>query len=500
MKKNRPVQLMFTGIILFIMTGCMGGDGRYGIRLPSYAFETPTPEPRDVTVYPSLSEEYIANPGMGWQRDNSIYSSYIPETVAYGTRLDITWRILNPEENVYNWAPLDAEYSRATADGKQFSFRVFTMAGEIYGGHEVPDWVLQRGANLLSSGEPDYSSCVYQEEWGRFVNALLERYDGQPGIAYMDISGYGDFNEWNWTDLQTEWDFLWEEHYNLGVATEASMTNLDSQARRRLADMFIGGSFRSHQCRDVDGGVKTVSYSYPGAQKTQLVMPYAGTVQSTQYVFTRRSDVGFRFDCLGRGDTLPLEVYQIWINAPVVYEFCGPGGFAFEFAMRDVERTHPILIHNNAYNGDLEELRDFMMPIGYRFFLKEATADYSVHAGQGLSLSMIWQNLGTSPVYRKMGHDFTLHIYLVDGETGQVALDYPVDVDFTRWLPSDPFSVEEAPEYEVSSIVPIPQSFPHGQYVLTAAIMDNRTGLPLQLAMEGEYINDQFVLFEITVK
>lgn len=489
---------LFAAAMLFFAAGCAGG--RYGVRFSPYSFVTPTPEPLTVAVYPVRSEDYLANPGMGWQRDNSPLSSYIPETVAYGNRLAITWRILNPADGVYNWAPLDAEYARAAAEGKQFSFRVFTMAGEIYGGHEVPDWVLERGALILSSGEPDYSNCVYQEEWGKFVNALLERYDGQPGIAYIDISGYGNFNEWSWTDEQTEWDFLWEEHYNLGVATEASMTNLDSQARRRLADMFIGGAFASHQCRGADGRIRTVSYSYPGAQQTQLVMPYAGTVQSTQYVFIKRSDVGFRMDCLGRGDRLPLEVYQIWLNAPVVYEFCGPEGFDLEVARRDVLETHPILIHNNAYRGGLPELQEFMLPIGYRFFLKEAVADYSARAGQGLGLSMVWQNLGVSPVYPKMGQDFALHIYLMQKESGEVVLDHRADVDLSRWLPADPYSIENAPEYAFDLTIPIPRDLPAGAYTLAGAIVDHRTGLPIRVAMQGEYIQERFVFFDVIVR
>jgi hypothetical protein len=482
MQKNYLAQWVFFTIILSGLAGCMEAGDRSGVRLPSYVFATQTPEPREVTIVPALYEGYLANPGIGWQRDNSTYSSYIPETVVYAERAHITWRILNPQDGVYNWLPLDEAYHRAMEDGKQFSFRVFTMAGEIYGGHEVPDWVLERGANLLWNGEPDYSSCVYQEEWGRFVNALLERYDGQPGIVYMDISGYGNFNEWSWSDEQTEWDFLWEEAYNRGTATQASMTNLDAQARRRLADIFLGGSFQGHQCRAADGRIQTLNYSYLGAQKTQLVMPYAGTVQSTQYVFTRRNDVGFRFDCLGRGDDLPLEAYQIWLNAPVVYEFCGPEGFSFEFAWRDMRETHPALIHNNAFEGDPDELQEFMLPIGYRFFLKEATADYSVRAGQGLSLSMSWQNLGSSPIYPKMGHDFTLHIY-----------------DITQWLPAHPFSVGHVPEYKVDLIILIPRSLPVGDYALAGAIVNNITGLPLQLAVEGEYIMGKFVFFDISV-
>jgi hypothetical protein len=157
------------------------------------------------------------------------------------------------------------------------------------------------------------------------------------------------------------------------------------------------------------------------------------------------------------------------------------------------------LIHNNAFEGDPDELQEFMLPIGYRFFLKEATADYSVRAGQGLSLSMSWQNLGSSPIYPKMGHDFTLHIYLIDRRAAQIVLDHPVDVDITQWLPAHPFSVGHVPEYKVDLIILIPRSLPVGDYALAGAIVNNITGLPLQLAVEGEYIMGKFVFFDISV-
>ncbi len=122
---------------------------------------------------------------------------------------------------------------------------------------------------------------------GSFVNALVERYDGNPNIAFIDISGYGDFNEWSWVD-QTEWDFSWEEHYNQGTASKYTFNTIDGQARRRLADMFIGGEFTDTFAERISNKPRYVNYKYAGFQKSQLVLPYAGMIQATQYVFTQR--------------------------------------------------------------------------------------------------------------------------------------------------------------------------------------------------------------------
>lgn len=461
----------------------------------------PSPGPEQVVVFPVAYQGYLTNPGAGWQGDFSTYSSYFPETVHYSTRTEIPWGRLNPAEGVYDWSLLDEQLARAIADGRQYAFRVFTMSGEGYGGHQIPQWVLERGAVVLPSGEPDYSNCVYQEEWGDFVNALIERYDGSPDIAFMDISGYGNFNEWSWQS-QTEWDELWAEHYEQGTAGPSTMDNLDGEARRRLADIFIGGSYDAHRCRDADGQIRWVDYSYPGVQKTQLVMPYAGIVQSTQYVFVRRKDVGFRFDCLGRDslDDLPAEVLQIWRNAPIVYEFCGPRSFQMDLAQALVRETHPILIHNNDYQGDVDELRNLLTPVGYRFFLKQASANAAGNAGENLPVSMVWQNLGTSPVYPKMGQDPVLYLYLINRENGEIVLAYPVEADISAWMPADPFPSHDPPEYRIDVNLPLASNLPAGTYALTVAIIETRTGAPIQLAVEGMTTSGQFFLFDINVE
>lgn len=438
----------------------------------------------EVVVHPVRFDGYLLNPGMGWQADNSPSAQYFSESVAYADREKITWKNLNPAENVYDWSSLSSELARAISQGKQLSFRVFTMSGESYGGHQVPDWVLQKGAVILSHGEPDYSNCVYQEEWGKFVVALLERYDGDPSIAFIDISGYGNFNEWSWRN-QTEWDSLWDENYINGTANSTTLQTLDGQARRRLADMFIGGSFSSHQCRTASGVVLMNSYAYAGAQKTQLILPYAGILQSTQYVFLKRKDVGFRYDCLGRQIDLPGEVSQIWRAAPVIYELCSSEDFDANIAQQMMQNTHPVLIHNNNYDQSLNVLQKMIISVGYRFFLKEARFKPIGQTQERFFINMIWQNLGTSIPYKKMGQRLSLHLYFVDQHTNQVVYETIADADTAAWLPSDWFLSVAPPEFQVNVSFVIPETLPAGEYSLEVSLLDERTGAPVQLAMNG---------------
>ncbi|MCK6630571.1 MAG: beta-galactosidase [Anaerolineae bacterium] len=261
----------------------------YSIAAPS-ALRAVTPEPAPETATPLPSppaavetaldtmatfvplDDYLANPGMGWQETQTLDNPSLPETTAY-RRSQYSWQDQNPAENSFNWSAVDADIQKMASQGKQLSFRIYTMRGEQWGGHQTPQWVLSKGAVILPSGEPDYSNCVYQAQWAKFVEAMRKKYDGNPTLAFIDISGYGNFNEWSWQEQ-----------------TNVEEGSLDSQARRRLADMFIGGS-GSVQCRNASSQTQSVSYNYPGFQKTQLLMPYAGIQQSLRYVAGRRADV-----------------------------------------------------------------------------------------------------------------------------------------------------------------------------------------------------------------
>jgi hypothetical protein len=454
------------------------------------------------SIQPEPNGTYLVNPGIGWQDGPEPFGFMnFPETVSYSNRRQIGWSVLNPKKGKYDWSELDRQLDGAVESGKQFSFRVYTFVGEGFAGDMLPPWVLEEGAVLLlPTGEPDYSNCVYQENFGVFVDELRRRYDGNPDIAFIDISGYGNFNEWSWEDIQTEWDERWEHDFDNGTPTAASFQTLDGQARRRLADMFLGGSFEGHSCRMPNGDVAQVDYSYEGFQKTQLVMPYAGIAQSTEYVFFRRPDVGFRHDCLGRDparvyDKVGKEIDQIWRQAPVVFELCKPDEVEFEDAEALLEMSHGSVVHNNQWKYSIEQLEEMMLKAGYRYFLKQA--DVSVEDGQ-IVVNMDWQNNGSAPSYPKMGQDFSLHFYLVN-VNGRAVIDEEIPADISTWLPSDTLA-EDAPIYSVSATIPFPFFFRSGDYYVGVSILDRRTELPIQLAFGSPDRNGVQILFPITIE
>lgn len=429
----------------------------------------------------SSTNDYIENPGMGWQYMRSSNESHLPETVAYPDRVEISWRILQTGPNTYNWKILDDKISAAKAEGKQISFRVYTMRGEVFGGHQLPQFVIDAGATLLN-GEVNYSNCVYQDEWSKFVNVLKNRYDGNQDIAYLDISGYGNFNEWSWHN-QTQFD-----DNALNPSTN------DGLARRRLVEMFIGGSNSSHKCTNSQGQTQTTSYSYPGFNKTQLIMPYAGIRQSSMYVASKRSDVGFRFDCLGR-DALsshPSDIQNLlkdkWKQAPVVYELCAVDWNSSAFIQRTndlLKHSHGILVHDNPNDTPEPQqvIENVMRFVGYRYELKSATFNETVSQTQATPVSVSFANVGYAPSYPSMGQDFELRLLLTKQDS-QVVQTYPLQASISSWLPAHPLP-GTPPVNTVSEQVTLPSNLAAGTYQWKVAIWDKRTNSAITIANQG---------------
>ncbi len=425
------------------------------------------------TVHPAGVSTYLPNPGIGFQAMHDLASPVLPETVAY-RRPQYGWDAQNPAEGIYDFTAVDADLATAVSLGKQFSFRIYTMRGETFGGHKVPAWVVAKGA-VIQSGQPRYSNCVYQQYWADFVEQMRLRYDGDPDIAYIDISGYGNFNEWSW-QTQTEWDDDF-----------ANPTTLDGMARKRLADMFLGGS-GTITCSLSGGGTQSVSYSYPGFQQTQLVMPYAGIQQSTRYVASRRADVGFREDCLGspeHTDDMLVKVGDVidgvWPNAPVVYELCGEEDLA---AATDVlETTHGSAVHENGGDNVVAELYDLLRFAGYRFALDEATFPDASFPTGSLAVDLTWNNLGLAPAYARMGQDFEARFYLLEGD-GDVAASWVLASDPNDWMPADPAG-SAAPDQTVSQSLSLPMGLTLASYTAAVGIFDLRRGEHIAIANAG---------------
>jgi hypothetical protein len=432
---------------------------------------TPTARPIRI-VKPESLGGYISNPYMGWQ-DTQPKKKRFAETVSY-KRMD--WSVMNPAEDVYDWSIIDSLQADAVSTGRTISFRIRTARPAPYGeGQTMPAWLVQQGATIVEgdsdvenvrSTEPLYSGCLFLEEHGRFIEAMRQRYDGDPNIAFIDIGSYGGYGEWHSEQYDEEPD------------------SLDWHARRRIVDMYLGGQ-GTRPCQEAGGQIKQVSYEYTGFQKTPLVMPFTPWFgDSLIYALSRRPDLGIRHDALGSEkhqryyrEQISQLVAQTWPHAPIIFEFY-PNAYQPEQlrSARDFARDmHASIVHDN-FDGQgrdklIEEVLDV---IGYRLVLREMSYTAELGPGETLSFTMTWENTGVAPPYYKT---YPLVVSLTDAQ-GKPVLNQQLEPDIRTWLPAKPINQ--------AGMILIPADFPYGDYDLTVAFIDPASQKPiLNLAIAG---------------
>ncbi len=457
---------------------------------PSTLTPTSLPEP-SVTYLPivtrgpvfsmftpiELSDKYVPNPDMGWQNTQGATKRF-PSTIAY-TRF--SWKDINPTENVYDWSAIEQLRQEALDAGQKFHFRVRNAQPAPWGpGQVIPNWVIAKGAVIVNGSqgtEPLYNDCQFLDSHAVFVEALRLQYDGDPDLSYLDIGAYGYYGEWD-TDQYDE-----------------TVNSLDWHARRRLADMYLGGQ-GLRPCRQTNGTILNVAYNYPGFQQTQLLMPYTPWRKETLfYALDKRPDVGIRHDSLGSGfhqdkfrEEIGALVEQTWRNAPIVFEFASTANSPQELASARafVQEMHGSIVHQNfsGYDNAVESVLEIT---GFKLLLREITYVSEVEPDLPFIVLMKWENKGSAPPYQP----YPLMLYLVDAQEN-VAWSQVVTTDVQLWEPQT--------VVEISESLTIPDTLPAGMYSLRVAFVTADTLQPiLHLAIEGEDGYDRYPVGSVEI-
>jgi hypothetical protein len=333
--------------------------------------------------------------------------------------------------------------------------------------------------------EPDYRSRQYQEHWGTFVDALAARYDGDPRIAFIDISGYGRFNEWQANPYTDTADAVGEND------------TLDSSTRRHLVQMFVGGEGTA-RVLESDGVTEgTEAYQHPGFRRTQLVMPYGGMWASTRYVLIHHPEVGFRNDALFTSDadlsTLQMIGYgigDVWRRAPVVFETVGAAGTGdYARAATTLEGMGASLLHDTANLDAVGPIGELVAPLGYRYVCTEVQTPTTARPGAALDVQTTWANTGTARAYPRMGQDFTVAFALADRD-GRLVLTWGGEEAVSPWLPGENHVLT------TSTVLPELSS---GDYMLLVSVVDRNTGARVQLPMTGGRSDGWYATAHVTV-
>ena len=133
-------------------------------------------------------------------RDNSeLVNKLLEKPEVNGLSANFSWRELNPEDDKFEWKKLDDLLALVGKHDKTLILRVTTCGTEAKTESDTPDYVLKNEVKTLtykdSAGNehkmPIFWDSTYLAEWGNFVQEFGKRYDKNPNLHSVGITGGG---------------------------------------------------------------------------------------------------------------------------------------------------------------------------------------------------------------------------------------------------------------------------------------------------------------------
>lgn len=389
-----------------------------------------------------------------------------PEAIVY---LRASWGDLEPEEGELHLEEFEKIKDTHLQNGAlQWSFRIGTALSNLnVSKHPTPEWAIKAGAkvNRAKRGytEPQYGNLVYQEKYGNFIRRLAKRYDGDPKLAFIDISGLGLYGEWG--DPETPQDG-WED-----------VERRENDAIN-IIDIYLKAFKKTHLA------ISTHIIDSLGRSK------YGVAYALKKGAWVRRDGVGSPFFHEGHKEL----VNQYWHDRPVVTEL-----YAMYSAYNEVEtgrnKNHTGWSYTDAMDQVLDQhgmcaemsrdldVTDTSMQhpkfnvvakqVGYRLVLSKVLFPSVINQGEKLILRQLWKNQGVSKLYVK----HPLRVYLINsiGEDVWSAVDN--NFDSTNWCRGN--------VYEVFSSFTV-WNVPSGSYELRIALINHQGEPTILLGMDGD--------------
>jgi hypothetical protein len=215
----------YTATVRVTWTVLAGSHGHRGKGQPSPSpspsvdpSSSPSPSPTTAPTSSPTSSPTGTPTEPGWpvkiftvSTPSTMVDAALGDQYVSGLSVRVSWSTLEPSPGVYNWRPIDDAIARARSAGKLAMIRI--LAG-IY----TPDWVLAQVPTLTFSGADCYNAATtypsqvtmpipwngtFLSLWSRLVGAMGARYDGNPTLYSMQMSGGGFIGEMTLpTDVQ----------------------------------------------------------------------------------------------------------------------------------------------------------------------------------------------------------------------------------------------------------------------------------------------------------
>jgi len=372
---------------------------------------------------------------------------------------EATWAELEKEEGEYEFEAFEEKnhLNEWWDSGKRLILRIVCDRPGEAGHKDIPEWLVERMGGEIRAGvfyesekgsgyAPDYSSLFMREAHRKLIAALAERYDGHPGVAYIELGSLGQNGEWS-ADMEAE-----------GV--------------RRLPVSIISREYAWHY---------TSSF-----ENTRMLMRRPYMEAQLLHVGLYNTELGNSDATWDYLDSVELGGYDRQIETDLVampgFYSQSPSGAHISSEIdleklltdqrselaRQIAESHlsyAVIRQDTSMLSDaaMEGLRDLNALIGYKFWVRSAQWDTRLHAGIRSKAELVVRNDGTVPLHAA----WPVALALFDGE--EQICQQTTEID-TSMIP--------AGETTLTAWIDIPHDAHVGIYTLKLAILDPATGNP----------------------
>lgn len=156
---------------------------------------------KEIGLFATIENEKVA--------DTAYVDELLQKPEVSGVACLLTWKQLEPKEDVYNWPILDKVLASCVKHQKLLILRISTCGvdapesstPELKDSSDTPSWVFEQGAKSVPytgrDGKqhlmPVFWDTTYLAKWANFINELGARYDKNVALHSVGITGGGIF-------------------------------------------------------------------------------------------------------------------------------------------------------------------------------------------------------------------------------------------------------------------------------------------------------------------
>lgn len=429
---------------------------------------------------PSPISDVLNNPYMGFA-PSAVNGPYPYEhSLVYKV---LTWRELEPEKGKFAFEEIEAKFKLEEWSDKNVKliFRVVLDYSTNAPHLDIPDWAYEeiKGDGIhydeeLGKGfSPNYSNPVLIQLHKKLIQALGERYDNDPRVAFVALGSLGHWGEWH--------------------------TYSSSHITIPFPPLAVSDQYVQHYLEAFPHKKLLIRRPHPIAKnnKIGLYNDVFGSKSSTDD-FIDWFENGYQ--SLLAGDVKLPAMPNFWKSAPSGGEFSSASE-VLSFLRDDqigqiidmAKRSHvswlgpPPLSEEELTPEAAANMEKLLKVMGYRLRVEKAVYPQSVIKGSPLKVEVTITNEGVAPFY----FDWPVEFSLMDAG-GRIAASSQANGLIQSWLPG---------QSEAALSLPIPGDIAEGEYMLLAAILDPDQMTPgIKFAMDGRQPDGRYLLGSVNVR